>query len=81
METLETLRAHGLLDKNGKPTSVGSWPHDSGSCKPCVAAYTGHCAAGIFCTCCHMPHNRAAITKQKNKSLSMDIPPHGLKHI
>ena len=64
--SLERLRAHGLLDENDEPTSVGSILHDERSCKPCVAAHAGKCEAGIFCTCCHRTHNRAAITRQRN---------------
>jgi hypothetical protein len=57
-EGMEALKKQVPKDENGNVCSVGSIPHASGACKPCVFANSERkvCQNGLECLFCHLPH-------------------------
>lgn len=57
-EGMKALLKRVPKDEDGNVYSVGSIPHDTGVCKPCVFANSERksCQNGIECLFCHLPH-------------------------
>jgi len=53
------------VDSDGKPTSIGSFGHASGTCKVCICTGTSPgCSNGVECSVCRLQLRR---TRQQNK--------------
>jgi len=57
-EGLDALKKRVPHDEHGNLSSVGSIPHATGACRPCVFANSERkaCQNGLECLFCHLPH-------------------------
>jgi len=57
-EGMQALLKQVPKDEHGNLCSVGSIPHATGACKPCVFAHSERksCQNGVECLFCHLPH-------------------------
>lgn len=57
-ESIEAMLPKVPRDDEGNLTSIGSFPHAEGACRPCVFANHERkaCKNGIRCVFCHLPH-------------------------
>lgn len=73
-ECLESVLARVPYDDAGRPTSLGSWSHAFGECRPCAFLGDGRrpCVNGVRCPFCHFPHStRRRIRLCRRKRLEM----------